>query len=319
MKHIFIFPSVVYNNEKSFYYFPVKIGVAKRIIAFSGSPGKLMLSEKSFPQHNGVTCLYIETSEEINQKNQYEVQILPTYLLWLATGLPTNNESKIKIDDGKSFDDIFKEYGLETSYNPKMRYGGGIQPEKPMERFVQYGHFLSNMFEEDIKKFENALQTFIWAREIKTLQNPHRRYSLYVTLFITTIEQLADERKIKECGGKIICNSGKCKDPNGPHMTSIIEECKNLIRRFITGENVEETVKKFGTLYSKVRSKYIHSGILSGNERDGGFLFGDLISARNMKIVEDGVNIENLARMLLELFLQESANKKMQVHKKHKI
>ena len=309
MRYLYYFPSSVYNNEKPYYEFPALIGITKRVVVFAGSRELLELRAGPPFLEIGVTCLYLETEALITQKNQYETLLLHSYLIWLATGLPTNNEKSIKVhDDLDTFEKIFERYGMQNSYNKDVNYGGMVRDIDPLQRFQTYGHFLVKLSDENVQKFENALQTYIWAKELQMLPNPHLKYTLYMTLFVASIEQLADEQghnffNGKECKSRIICPDCS-REISGYHKSSIAKNCEALIRELLTGDNIDKAVKLFKCLYNKVRSGYIHTGQLSGDERDGGFLSGEMMTDSQKNIVEDMANIETLSRMMLELFLQ---------------
>lgn len=313
MRYLYYFPSSTYNNENPYYEFPASIGITKKAVVFAGSRESLGLCSNTHSSEMGVTCLYLETEPPITQENQYETLLLHSYLIWLATGLPTNNEKSIQIDDDlDTFEKVFEKYGQKSSYNKDVNYGGMVRDVNPLQRFQMYGHFLVNLSEENVRKFENALQTYIWAKELQMLPNPHRKYTLYMTLFVASIEQLADEQghnvfNGKKCQSKVICPD--CSEEIfGYHKSSIAKNCEALIRELLTGNNVNEAVLLFKRLYSKVRSGYIHAGQLSGDERVGGFLSGGMLTDSQKNIVENMANLETLSRQLLELFLHRRSS-----------
>jgi hypothetical protein len=310
MQYLYCFPSNTYNNEELYYEFPALIGATKRAVVFAGSRESLGLPVVAHFMDAGITCLYLETETPITQENLYETFLLHSYLIWLATGLPTNNERTIKInDDLDTFEKVFEKYGKTNSYQEGVSYGGMVRDVNPLQRFRAYGRFLVDLSEKDVQKFENALQTYIWAQEMQMLPNPHRKYTLYMTLFVASIEQLADEQGHnavggKECKSKIVCPDCSV-EIYGYHKSGIAKNCENLIRELLTGDKVDEAASLFKMLYSKVRSGYIHAGKLSGDERSGGFLVGGMMSDSQKSIIENMANIENLSRMMLELFLQK--------------
>jgi len=68
----------------------------------------------------------------------------------------------------------------------------------------------------------------------------------------------------------------------------------------LTGKEIDVAAEMIKRLYSDLRSHFLHSGLLSGKEKNGGFLteMGD-----STKIIEDMVNVLIMNRRLLEQFL----------------
>jgi hypothetical protein len=49
------------------------------------------------------------------------------------------------------------------------------------------GEALRKLSNKDFIKFDNALNTYAWALELRELPNPHLKYTLYMTLFLSAI------------------------------------------------------------------------------------------------------------------------------------
>src|SRR3990167_5838126 len=169
-------------------------------------------------------------------------------------------------------------------------------------------YFINKLSVKDHKIFDNALNTYIWAKEITRIPNFHLKYTLFMTLFLSSINQLANKpQAICIANGNqtsyLICE--KCKEKTGlRHETSHINEIEKLIRELITGKDIEIHVKKVKKMYHELRSAFLHDGLLRGSEKEGGFIFG-VSSEKERELVEDMINIEGLNRKLLELFLQK--------------
>lgn len=286
----------------------------EKAVVFSGSRKSLGLREgsKDTPIHEmGVTCLYLETSEKMTQENSYETIIFLSYLIWLATGLSTNERGSIEIKEEIDFEGIFQKYGKTGSFQKNILYGGRCK-ESPLENFKMYGYFLAHLNEKDYAKFENALQTYIWAKETQHMPNPHRKYTLNFTLYVTCIEQLAEEQghhfsKGKKCSSKILCPD--CGELiSYYHKSSIAKNCEDLIRELIDDKNTEHWVNFYKKCYNKIRSKYIHAGGLSGKEREGGFI-AEIENGTENHIFEKFANIEVFSMYVLESFLEKRAKK----------
>jgi hypothetical protein len=75
---------------------------------------------------------------------------------------------------------------------------------------------------------------------------------------------------------------------------------EDLMRELLTGEALEQGVKKFKKLYSELRSSFLHAGKLSGKEKEGGILF-DFINTGDLMVNEMELIIT--CRQLFEQFL----------------
>ena len=126
-----------------------------------------------------------------------------------------------------------------------------------------------------------------------------------MSLYLSSINQLANNPS-PICDSPLICPD--CGENLGKHKSSHASEMKDLVRRLITGSGADNFVAIIGRLYHNLRSSYLHDGLLSGAEREGGFL-GDMANddPHHIQLVEDMANVEVLNRVLLGLFLQDRA------------
>lgn len=291
-----------YNNERSYYeIIPLRDSNIKRSVIFCGKFSKNLQIPKEML---GRTCLYLETDKEIVDNNRFENEQRLLNLIWLATGLPVDYQA-IKVDDYNNFESIYDDFKCDMFYNPNVNFCGFVADKNPIARVARYSFLTQKLGEEDFKKFDNALNTYIWAQEIQRLPNPHQKYTLYMTLFLSSINQLAN-RPQSICDAYLACQ--KCGKQTGmKHETSHIAEIEKLIKELLTGNDLQKVIKKVKSLYHSLRSSFLHDGLLCGYEKEGGFMFGASSEIR-IKLVEDMVNVARLNRQLLELFLQKRQN-----------
>lgn len=294
-RYLFHFPHNTYNNENPLYeIIPISNSDIQKGYMFAG---RIQLTRTLRDRE---TFLYLEASAPLSEANIYKNLYLLCYLLKLATGLPATPES-VDIADLDSFSTVFKKYQADLFFEKHINYGGLINDKNPIMRIPVYTKYLNKLPQKDLQKFENALQTYIWAEEIQHMPNPHLRYTLYMTLFLSSIDQLADNPR-PLCSSPLVCPD--CKQTlNTKHSTSHAKEIENLIRKLLTGSEVNSTIQKIKKSYNDLRSKFLHDGLLVGGERDGGF-FAPAIPGENL--VEDMANLTLLNRKLLELFLQNN-------------
>jgi len=307
-KYLFQLKINTYNNRNPFYEIEsLPNSDIKRVVLFGGQMQSLgRFKPIGRIRDIATTFIYLETIKPIEPENRYHNLEKLCQMICLATGQPANPE-EVKIDQNTTFESVFEEYKHSNHFEDGVVYGGRVVEPNPIEKVVAYSHFLHKIDSGNNEKFENALQTFCWAYELEMLPNPHLKYTLCMTLYLSSINQLADNPKIK-CRGDFMCTVCGDKIPNKEHsLSSHSKEMEKLIRNLITGDNVDLAVAQTKKLYSKIRSTYLHDGLLRGNERQGGFL-ADIESEENQKLVEDSMNLSTLNRMLIELFLQHQAN-----------
>ncbi len=248
------------------------------------------------------TFLYLETKIPLSNQNRYRNLRVLCYLLELATGLPSEPK-EINIDKLSNFEAVFSKFKANLFYEPEFNYGGLVNDKNTIARIPAYSKYLKHLSKSDLQNFENSLQTYIWAEEIQKLPNPQLHYTLYMTLFLSSINQLA-ENPSPICASSVFCPDCDA-NLNFKHSTSHVFEMEKLIRSLITGKDVDGIVRKVKKLYHNLRSNFLHDGLLSGEEREGGF-FSDL--DKSIPLVEDMANLTVLNRKLLELFLQQRAS-----------
>ena len=295
-RYLYSYRFNTYNNEQQFYELePLPSSDITKAVLFAGQQG--------VPGGHRTSFLYLETSKPISDSNRYINLSLIGQMVQLETGLPTEEMIiAIELKDFKSFDEVLSEYGSDTYYEPGVSYGGMVNTPNGIANVAALCHFLNLVNDEERTKFQNALQSFIWAQELERF-NPHIRYTLYMTLYLSSINQLADKPSpIHQ--SKLVCPD--CGEAlNMRHSTSHIVEMEKLVRRLMTGKGVDDGVKRLKYLYHELRSDSLHDGLLSGSERQGGFLADD--NPEHIKLVEDMANVQVLNRKLLGLYLQDKA------------
>jgi hypothetical protein len=301
-RYLFRFPINTYNNEKpSYEVIPLRNSDVQKIVIFAGK------KELTSTLIDREIFLYLETNVPLSDSNRYKNLRILCYLLELATGLPYE-PIEINVAELTSFEKIFDKFKAELFSKPEFRYGGLVSDKNPVMRIPIYSKYLSLLSDLDLIKFENALQTYIWAREIQGLPNPQLHYTLYMTLFLSSIEQLIDSPSA--CGYKPVPVCGGCGKQfinHHPKDKGNKQAIESFIREMLTGNGVDDAVKRVNRLYGKLRSSFLHSGTLSGAERVGGFM-SESGSDMNL-ILEDMMNTLVLNRQLLEQFLQRGQNK----------
>lgn len=294
-RNLFILMMNTYNNEKPYYeILPLRDSDVKRAVIFCGKLKKI-----EYPQNMlGHACIYLETNEAINENNYFKNVQRLLNLIWLATGLPIEYFTE-EMEEYDSFESIYNDYRCDTFYNPNIVHGLVID-KNPIARVASYRLLIQKLKVEAFEKFDNALNTHTWAQEIERLPNPHLKYTLYMTLYLSSIEQLVGNTQ-KQSKTSGVCE--KCREIiQGTNKTSLGKKREELIKELLSGKNIESIIKWIRLLYGKLRSGFLHHGKLHGDEKEGGFMFGK--SSRN-KLLEDMVNLKMLNRKLLELFLQK--------------
>ncbi len=292
-RNLFILMMNTYNNEKPYYeILPLRDSDVKRAVIFCGKLKKI-----EYPQNMlGHACLYLETNEAINENNYFKNVQRLLNLIWLATGLPIEYFTE-EMEEYDSFESIYNDYRCGTFYNPNIVHGLVID-RNPIAKVASYSLLIQKLKVETFEKFDSALNTYSWAQEIEILPNPHLKYTLYMTLYLSSIEQLVGNTQ-KQSKTSGVCE--KCREKiQGTNKTSLRKKREELIKELLSGQDIESIIKWNRRLYDKLRSGFLHQGELHGYEKEGGFMFGK--SSRN-KLLEDMVNLKMLNRKLLELFL----------------
>lgn len=294
-RNLFILTMNTYNNERAIYeIIPLRDSDIKRSVVFAGRYSKNIISSDNL----GPTCLYLETEEEINENNYYKNVQRLLNLIWLATCLPVEYLTE-DIEEYNNFESLYDDYKCNIFYNPNIIHGL-VSDRSPISRVASYSMLMQKLKNEDFKKFDNSLNTYTWAQEIERLPNFHLKYTLYMMLYLSSIDQLANASPII-CNGNIVCEECGTKISK-MHETSRISEIEKLVKNLLTGNNVNNHVEFIKRHYGKLRSAFLHHGIIRGFEKEGGFLFG-ASSEKQKELLEDMINIKMLNRKLLELFL----------------
>jgi len=289
-----------YNNQNQAYEIqPLRGSTLSRVVIFAGHENTI-LSIKNHPS----IFVYLEMDQKLDELNKYSSLQRLLNLIYLETTVSTHYQ-QIDINNISSFGEIFKIYKSPLFYNPQVSFHGHA-PIPNHIHSVQYLVDLINKLNEDsFEKFDNALNTFIWAQEIREMYDPHLKYTLYMTLFLSSMEQLAEDPQY--CENEMMCNI--CEREHIKHHIkgqSTKKSIEKLMRELITGPGLEEGVKRVNKLYTELRSKFLHIGNLYGDEKNGGFLGG---IKSYTEIIEDEVNIIEINKRLLELFIQSKAQK----------
>lgn len=291
-KYLFLFHYNTYNNEQPHYELePLPQSDINKAIVFAGD----LNNKRPFDRQK--TFLYLETSKPLSSSNMYSNLYRISNLLLLTTGLPSD-AMEHDISNLSNFEAILKKYKAQTFYEKGINYGGMVNEHNPIGKLAFFCKLLQKLTNDELLRFEKALQTFVWAQEIQRLPNPHLKYTLYMTLLLSSINQLADD--LKKLASSVECpHCGK--KINRKSRTTHTSEIEKLIRGLITGSNVDIAVKMVKKLYHDLRSSFLHDGLLAGGEWEGGFLGG----VKNEKeLVENMANLTILNRILLLSFVQ---------------
>lgn len=286
-QYLFKIPTNIYNNEAPAYEFqPMRNSDQSKIIIFSGKMGD---------NNEGVVYIFLKLRKELKDNNKYNNLQRLLNLIYLETGLPTNPIS-ISINVDENMDELLSKFSAQDFYYPGRSYSGTAIEPNHIKRVGFLIGLLNKLEEKDFERFDNALNTYIWALELRELSNLHLKYTLYMTLFLSSINQLANNPTY--CENYPVCL--KCGKKLYHQTTGEIQSIQNLMRELLTGDNLEEGIKKIKKLYSDLRSSFLHSGKLSGKEKEGGFLFNIKGSS---DLLVDEMEIILVCRQLLEQFL----------------
>lgn len=299
--YLYSYVGNTYNNEQQSYELvPIPGSNITKAVLFAGHDNSGVGVLPMLPRN---TFLYLETDEPITSANRYQNLLLISQMVQLETGLPAE---PVEIDTSAihNFDEALSRYGSDVYYEPGVSYGGMVNTPDGIAKVATLCHFMNMASGEDATKFKNALQSFAWAQETSRV-NPNLKYTLFMSLYLSSINQLANNPS-PVCNSPLMCPD--CGENLGKHKTSHASEMKDLVRHLITGKGADNFVALIGRLYHNLRSSYLHDGLLSGGEREGGFL-AEFSSddPRHIQLVEDMANVEVLNRILLGLFLQDRA------------
>ncbi|MDP3987448.1 MAG: hypothetical protein Q8P81_04455 [Nanoarchaeota archaeon] len=289
-RYLFKLPLNTYNNEKADYELkPLPYSDQNKAVVFAGKNDTGVCEL-------GVVHVYLELSKELGEQNAFANLQRLLNLIYLETGLPTRFVS-VPIDKGADVESVLKHYGNQNFYDPKRSYSGTAPEGNHILRVQACVELLNKLKKKDFEKFDNALNTFVWASELMEIPNPHLKYTLYMTLFLSSINQLANNPVF--CSGHPACPV--CKKEINHQVKGEKQSIDDLINELLTGKNLDQAVKMVKRLYGDLRSAYLHSGFLSGKEKAGGFLANGI--SNTAPLMEDMMNTLLINRKLLEQFL----------------
>lgn len=292
-QYLFKLPTNIYNNEDPAYeFYPIKKSDQSKAIVFSG---------KMFDNSDeGVVYIFLKLRRELKDNNKYcNLQRLLN-LIYLETGLPTN-PIPVSIDKNESVRKVLSRFSAKNFYYPDRSYSGTATEPNHIKRVGFLISLLNKLKEKDFERFDNALNTYVWALELMELPNLHLRYTLYMTLFLSSINQLANDPSY--CENHPICSM--CGKELYHQTIGEVQSIENLMRELLTGDHLDEGIQKVKKLYGDLRSSFLHSGKLSGKEKEGGFLF-DIKGESGLLV--DEMQILLVCRQLLEQFLLKSSD-----------
>ena len=280
-----------YNNEKPFYEIDsLPNSDVVKVYIFGGR-------SDFAPNGMGSIYIYLELRDELTPRNVfYNLQRILN-LIYLETGSSTYYR-EIPLNGLSNFDEIYTTFGASKYFDGATSYHGITPEPNHILRVQQLITLINKVNENEFMKFDNSLNTYVWALELRELPNPHLKFTLYMTLLLSSIEQLSSSPS--NCDFHDPCP--KCQRELSHHVKGQGQRqaLENLIRHLLTGAGVEDGVKRVSLLYGKLRSSFLHSGNLYGGEKDGGFLEG---VENDTELLEDELNIILLVRKLLEQFL----------------
>lgn len=296
-KYLFKLPVNFYNNSASYYQItPLPNSDIVVGYFFAG------ISTSPLPSTPPIVYFFLELDKKLDRENQFMNLQRWLNLVYLETGLPTYYQ-EIPIPENSSFESVFNEFSADNYHNPDISFHGTATNPGHIGRAVYCAKMWSALDDESFEKFDNALNTYIWALEITQLPNPDLKYTLYMTLFLSSINQLASNPEF--CKLHPVCT--ECKKELMHQTKGEKQAIEELMKELLTGEALEEGVKKFKRLYSKLRSEFLHSGKLSGGEKVGGFLSHFEDSAN---LMTDEMELVITCRQLLEQFLVVKSKKR---------
>ncbi len=294
---VFYFPNLIYNCEKPFYRLtPLPDSIISEGLIFAFDFKKLK---------KGVLALALNLNSDVDDKNYYKsIERLKNLVCLSYSSIP----NEIVMDDQySSLQEAIDKNLVDKFYEPGLIFGEQLDQDLPL-RIAAYSQKIVKLSTKDQKKFWQSLQTFSYARFIAHLSNPQYKYTLYMTLHLSSINQLANKRQnLHNSSVKLFCPECN-KEVNMTHQTSHVEEIIKLIEELIPKPHDENFIKLVKKLYHPVRSEFIHEGNFAGSEDLGGFigLWGDPIMKQ---ISESDINLQVINRSLLEQFLVKKALK----------
>lgn len=299
-RYLYAYPANIFNGDTPAYDVePLKSSDVLSMVIFAGKP----IGQFASMMDNAICYIYLESKAPLNEKNVYRNLRIYENLLCLNTGKPAEPGSNVDITNYPDVTSIIKEFGAEEkSYNkPDIQHHGMVREYNTVQLLPASTNFMNKMKDDEREKAERALQTFIIAEEIGYTVNPHTKATVRATLYLSAINQLAE--KTEDCTHRI----DKCPECSKPVVHQKVGHAKRveeLMRKLLTGKNLEHGVKLIKSGYYSVRSPYLHEGTLSGGENEGGWIADD---PENLQFEENLVNYMNTCRKLIQLYIQAGA------------
>lgn len=292
--YLFKLPINFFNNEAVGYEIsPLPYSDQNKVVVFAGN------NDRAGGQ--SIVYVYLELSKELNDGNRFTNLQRLLHLIYMQTGLPTYY-LPVQIDKRNSVEEILSKFASKSFYSPGVSYSGTASQPNHIARVQWCVESLRKLNKKDFNKFDNALNTYAWALELRELPNPHLKYTLYMTLFLSAINQLADNPEY--CENHPTCT--KCNKELRHQLKGEKQAIEDLMRELLTGEALDQGISKFKKLYSELRSSFLHAGKLSGREKEGRFLF-DFRGSGDLMVNEMELIIT--CRQLFEQFLVKRQSK----------
>lgn len=290
------FPGIFYNCKDSSY----------DLTPFADSiiqSGKVYACKKKIiptDDHNGTLAVVLKLRSSPNETTYYKsVERLKNLICLAYTTMPQEHPFE---GSGATIDEVVSDNLAERFFNPDVRYGSQLDWDSPL-RIAAYSQLVAKLDATKQKKFWQALQTFCYARQIAQLPNPQYRYTLYMSLHLASIDQLADNPKNIHNDSHIKLKCPVCGELNYTHNSSHVDEIEKLLRKHIEPERVEVWVELLRKLYHPVRSNFVHDGDFAGLEDVGGFI---ALWNEDFTLGENDINLMILNKMMLEKYLQDN-------------
>jgi hypothetical protein len=297
-KYLFAYNNGIYNDSEAYREIEsIKDSDITRAVVFGGSSENFIGSIFAIPH------LYLESKNEIKEDRIYRNLRIYENLINLCTGKLLVVGNSVEISSKDSFEDIMQRLGapIEIYNQPGIQTAGLVRDYEAFHLLQASVHWFNRMDDKDMKRAEQALQTFVVAEEMGTLVNPHTKDTVRASLYLSAINQLADDPI--ECTEYHVDHCEVCGKDNISHQSvGHVGQIEKLLRDNFTGDNVEFGVKFIKKSYHRVRSPFLHDGKLSGNEKDGQWS-----SPTALQFEEDLANYISTSRRLIQLFMQNSA------------
>ncbi|MBP9852836.1 MAG: hypothetical protein QG629_194 [Patescibacteria group bacterium] len=297
-RYLYIYPNHVFNGEVALHELePLQGSDVSRAVVFAGKVNG------PFRTVIGAVCyLYLETTSVLDASSVYKNLRLYENLLCLVSGKPSDPGQSIDITNNSDFDAIIAEYLAEgQDHNkPDIQHHGMVREHNVLDKLPACVTLLNNMDTSSRTKAERALSTFIISEEIGRTVNPHTKATVRASLYLSAINQLAENPEI--CT-HVIGECPVCQKHNVQHQkTSHVKKIEELMRELFTGNNLDNGINLIKHGYYSVRSPFLHDGILSGGENEGGWIADD---PANLQFEENLINYMNTCRQLILLFIQK--------------